>query len=483
MSPAARMQIVGERPPAPLAAALWFSLLLVAIVLPTLGLLQLRVDPVQGADAAHLWSWFGIPTLISWSILSLWALRQRLGKHVITTPALVALLLVALGARVLLACLTAPQLSDDIYRYLLDGQTLAVGDNPYRRAPAEIKPLTAADSELLSRINHPELVTIYQPTSQYVFSLLAKLDPTPRGFRLGFIIHEALLVLLLLWTLQRDGNPRWPILLYALHPLALAEIASSGHQDLIGILPLLAALVLATDPHSNAGPGHLPSLFRAALAGVCFALALACKPLVAPLALPLLWHWRRRPAPAAVAALACLLMLGLLYTPFTHMMGGLDRMQQTVSTFMADWSFNATLHPLLRHLGAPGSGASAVCAGVVLVILLWRTWRNDDLLRTAMEYLLAALLLSSTVYPWYLLWALALLPLRFNLALWVFSLTINSGYLVWTHPEHWRVSSAVVIATHVPVLLALTLRRRQAVLPSGIRVLDPTEAADNRSLR
>ena len=88
--------------------------------------------------------------------------------------------------------------------------------------------------------------------------------------------------------------------------------------------------------------------------------------------------------------------------------------------------------------------------------------------RIAMVYLFAAVLLSSTAHPWYLLWALALLPLRFNSALWVLSLTISWSYTVLIDANTWYLPTWVMVITYAPVYLVLTielgywrLKRRQ----------------------
>jgi hypothetical protein len=69
--------------------------------------------------------------------------------------------------------------------------------------------------------------------------------------------------------------------------------------------------------------------------------------------------------------------------------------------------------------------------------------------------LLAALLVSSTVHPWYLLWPLALLPLRFSPATWVWSLTVPLSYVALVNPEGYHVPAWGLAAEYGPVALAL----------------------------
>ena len=70
----------------------------------------------------------------------------------------------AVGAR--LALVSTPLwLSDDLYRYLLDGQVLAAGTNPFRYAP-DAPEIMAIAPRLAELVNHPDVPTIYPPLIQ-----------------------------------------------------------------------------------------------------------------------------------------------------------------------------------------------------------------------------------------------------------------------------------------------------------------------------
>ena len=66
---------------------------------------------------------------------------------------------------------SAPEMSDDIYRYIWDGKLQCVGVNPYTYAPDD-PDLKAYHSESLpSLVNFPHIKTIYPPAAQLVFRL------------------------------------------------------------------------------------------------------------------------------------------------------------------------------------------------------------------------------------------------------------------------------------------------------------------------
>src|SRR5690606_25968782 len=174
--------------------------------------------------------------------------------------------------------------------------------------PADMAPMTPLGRDIAQRVNHPHLVTIYQPASQWVFFVFARggdllhaaaAEAQATVFRIGFVLLDMALIALLLHWLWREGRSPWYAVLYAWHPLTVSEIAASGHQDIVGVLPLLAAICLlvvprrATAPAADAAEGssgdhHGLSASTVTLSAACLALALAVKPLL-PLVLAFAW--------------------------------------------------------------------------------------------------------------------------------------------------------------------------------------------------
>ena len=74
-----------------------------------------------------------------------------------------------------------------------------------------------------------------------------------------------------------------------------------------------------------------------------------------------------------------------------------------------------------------------------MLLLAVGTYRGVwDAVRATQVMLLGALMLTSTAHPWYLLWPLALLPLRWSWTLWVASLVLPWSYLAatWLGPAY-----------------------------------------------
>ena len=504
-------------------------------------------------DAGLLWTvWVGWAVLwvgLSWLVIRRWRLPQKPGPVLILT--------LALGVRLGYALLMPPTLSDDIWRYLWDGQTLAAGQNPYATAPAEamaeldkraesgaLMPGDRQRRELLAQINHPELVTIYQPTSQWFFAGVATLhqaltggygtdrqpsaetvagalsgesgegparplsgnegrwsQPADQGagaglgmsrwFRVALILVDGLIVLLLMRQLRELGRSVWWAVMYAWNPLVVLEVGWSGHQDGLGVLMLIGALMLSQ--RASRGRGEW---WCAAGGGALLGLAGGVKPIVLPLALPLVWKLWRDAGPGlrawaagrvTLAAASCLAVLAMLYLPFVVMEGGLGRMFETAGRFVGAWRFNGSLHPLIETAAAgllsfanadaePAAGlwarpeaakwlADSLCCGVLLVVLVAATLSHRVPWRAATTYLFVLICVSSTAHPWYLIWALALLPVAWSAgptvvapAVWVASLTLGWSYVAHLRAEAGQGFTVGVwwsLAIWLPVYLAV----------------------------
>ncbi|MBL4702326.1 MAG: hypothetical protein JKX85_13810, partial [Phycisphaeraceae bacterium] len=136
----------------------------------------------------------------------------------------------------------------------------------------------------------------------------------------------------------------------------------------------------------------------------------------------------------------------------TLMPGGIGGLWETASTFVQGWQFNSLVHGISQLLVGDPRAARWIAGGLLMFILLACMAKGASLWQTCCLYFFASLLCSSTVYPWYLLWALALFPLCFSRGLWILSLTIVISYEVLGHQDQWQVPSWIWAMTWLPVL-------------------------------
>ena len=91
------------------------------------------------------------------------------------------IIFISITARVILVPSNLIQ-ENDVYRYVLDGQVLLNGENPYRYSPLLISELSERSSlrkelekpealTVLSRISYPEIPTLYPPMAQVIFAV------------------------------------------------------------------------------------------------------------------------------------------------------------------------------------------------------------------------------------------------------------------------------------------------------------------------
>ena len=194
--------------------------------------------------------------------------------------------------------LFAPPHSTDIYRYIWDGRVQADGINPYRYVPADPALAHLRDEAIYESVNRKEYApTIYPPMAQAVFFLASRISESVAMMKAAMLAFEALAIFALIELLKARRLPTVLVSLYALHPLAIWEIAGSGHVDIVAVAFMLLALLAAEKGMRFAS-------------GAALAAGVLTKyfPLTLTPSLYRRWDWRM---PAAFAATAL-----LLYLPF-----------------------------------------------------------------------------------------------------------------------------------------------------------------------
>jgi hypothetical protein len=334
--------------------------------------------------------------------------------------------LVLLGGAALAATglLAPPRTSDDVYRYLWDGQVQAAGISPYAytpvdpalagpraQAPALFPPgaahlsCTAWDlhqaAGICTHINRPTVHTIYPPLGEVWFLLLHALGGTVRVAQLcGALLAVGVTALLLRMLRARHAPAAWAGL-WAWCPGVAIWSVNDAHVDTLGVLVALLGLAAAA---SGRRPGLAGSLLGAATA------VKLIPALVVPGALgqaPGRRGGRLRLTAAAVATFA------VAYLPYV-LASGLGVIGFLPGYLQEEGYDQGRRFGLLALLPLPqaqlGPLAAVVLAGVALVVALrgdpGRPWRG------ALTVTGAALLLATPSYPWYSLLLLALAALE-----------------------------------------------------------------------
>ena len=351
-----------------------------------------------------------------------WVLRRDWwhGGRSVATSALPIVLVVGLLARALLIP-SAPTLSEDVYRYLWDGRLVAHGVNPFPHAPAD-RALAPWRNDLVHRLNHADVPTIYPPAAQLLFAVTASVSETPAAWKLLLLALETLLVLSLLQLLRSRGLRPDRLLLYYWNPLVLVESFGSGHLDLAAAAFLVVALYF----YERRG---------AVRGGIALGLSVLVK-YVPGLLLP--WLVRRR----AWGMLAVTTVVAaVLFAPFV---GAGSTLWTGLEIYARHWEFNGLADHLLRVAFSSELAIRRLLAGAGLLATLAVAWRARSATGAALACLVSFLLLSPTVFPWYLVPVVALLPLHPDWGLTIFSGLVALSYLplpayretgVWSLPS------------------------------------------------
>ena len=342
-----------------------------------------------------------------------------LGANRASPPPLLLLWGVGIAARVALLPL-APELSDDIYRYLWDGHVLLEGVNPYAHPP-DGEALAAIRTEWHGQINHPHIPTIYPPLAQLLFGLVNVAGGTILTAKVVWLGFDLGCGMLLQRIAARTGrSPAGVLVWYLWSPLLIVETAWSAHFDAVGLFFVTALIWVASvrpdagragssarpapDAKRSYGGRLLQGWKRPALLGSMLGLATLVK--FAPAAaLPPLAR-RHGVRVAVVFAAVC----AVLYLPFAG--AGVPALTEGLRTYARHWSANMGAFSLILDLVGDPVRARAAVAVLVLGVAGYSAWRRFSVERALLWIMGAGLLLSPTVHPWYVLWVLPMAALR-----------------------------------------------------------------------
>ncbi|MEO7600234.1 MAG: hypothetical protein ABIV50_14970, partial [Opitutus sp.] len=196
------------------------------------------------AWSALAWRSQGGGAPLGWMLVTMgltWAALLVALRHVVPTDSPRILLF---GLAVRLAALAAqPVMEDDYYRFLWDGYRFAATGNPYTEAPMERFGDSTVPIEfqaILTRINHPDVPTIYGPLTEWTFRICHAIAPGRLWPWKLVLLGADVAVLLLLWS---EVGVRGRLLL-ASCPLAIFETGFNAHPDVLAIALIIAAWTL-----------------------------------------------------------------------------------------------------------------------------------------------------------------------------------------------------------------------------------------------
>ena len=318
-----------------------------------------------------------------------------------------------------------PYLSDDIYRYIWDGRVQAEGINPYRYVPDDAQLETLRDASIYPHINRRDYArTIYPPAAQAIFLGVTRISETVTWMKLAMVGFEAVAMWLIIRLLRANRLPAERVLIYAWHPLAIWEIAGSGHLEAVLVALIAVALWF--------GCRNLRGLTGVALAGAAL---VKFFPALLLAAFYRRWDWKMPLAFAGTFLLA--------YVPYASVradtIGFLPGYFQEEGLAHGWGIFPLSVAVRLFGLHEDAGQAYLIFAAAVLAILgLYLVLRRTSVtgMGSTADALILALtftILLSPHYAWYFLWLVPILCFRVYLPALYLTLTSFLLYELLLH--------------------------------------------------
>ncbi|MGO9490195.1 MAG: glycosyltransferase 87 family protein [Solirubrobacteraceae bacterium] len=315
-------------------------------------------------------------------------------------------------------------LSTDVFSYIAYARMgVEHGLNPYLHGPAAI-----AQDPVFKYVGHDwrNVATAYGPLYtlfSYPLALLG-VEGALWGMKLEALLASAG-TLLLVWRCARIRKlePVFAILAVGANPLYVIYGLGGAHNDLVMMLLMMAAVALMLRRPATR--------LREGAAGAIVVAGALVKATVAAL-LPFMILSRRRLAPI-LGALAALLV-GAVVAYLAFGVHGLD----IVAALNRDAAFVSTdsfANEIAHLLGKPGVfpvDHDLLKAVLVLIILhlLWRTWRGYDWVAASGWTLLAISVTSTWLLAWYILWPLPLAVVARDRRLLIATLFVQGLFVI-----------------------------------------------------
>lgn len=316
-------------------------------------------------------------------------------------------LAIAIAMRLLLLW-AVPELSDDFYRFIWDGELIHLGVNPYSYTPRELitqvpvhnSPYMQALYRGMSTLSQTNY-SCYPVFNQLLFAIPTGLFDTVQSNLIGFKVLLSLadigVMLIGKRLLERMGKSAKAIGLYALHPFIVLEFSGNLHFEgvMIFFMLLSSEFILRNKP---------------IVGGILWGFAIHVK-LIPLLLIPFFYKllkWRRSLV-LTVATGATVIVLGALMLDEVR----LGHLLQSVDLYFDRFEFNASIFYVLRayslstvgydEIGFYGVVLFRLAVGGIVALALLKAIRQPKHLFSAMLFALTIhYLMATTVHPWYI---------------------------------------------------------------------------------
>jgi alpha-1,6-mannosyltransferase len=354
-------------------------------------------------------------SMFSLAFLAYWVLYRLSKEGTVSIPFGLGL---AFFSRLLLL-FAIPELSDDFYRFIFDGQLIKSGINPYAFLPEvafthlDIKEVGGYWQSLIEGMNSRSYFSIYPPLHQFFFWLSSLAGESLMRniliLRLVILGFEGL-NFYLIFRITKDWNlPESRLWLYAFNPLVILELSGNLHFEGIVLTGLLTTLYFFGKK----------KLLMSNL-GWVWAVGVKLTPLMFGPVLLKFWGKDKRWGFIFAASGFILLFFWPLFLG-----DSLVNYWQSFRLYQSKFEFNASIYYLIRWISGffvdynpivyVGPFLNYLALALILGISLFRKMGNARELAAAILWIyLCYLLLQTVVHPWYIIPAFGISVLSNN---------------------------------------------------------------------
>jgi uncharacterized membrane protein len=360
----------------------------------------------------------------------------------------------------LLAWIAFPTLSDDIYRFIWDGNLILDGFSPYLYTPTAFFSHHVYEpfETLYPKLNSSGYYSVYPLVTQIIsaFGALASSDLYLSALiiKLPLLIAEITSIWVLPSILIKLKLSAKYSLLYMLNPLIIVDVLANAHFEILVVCFLLMMIQLLQRK------AYLKS-------GICFGLAVASK-LLPLLFIPfILKHLYRKNMLHFLLGLSAVIAVSLfpLLEPnhFIHFLSSIE-------LYFNSFEFNASIYFIIRSIGfyflgynpIAVVGPSLAVATMIGILILWKNQVSDDLnsmLKSMFWALSVYLFFATTVHPWYIAPLLILGITQRQLFPIVWSGAIFLSYFTY-RTELYQESTWIILAEYLLVVISMVYQRQ-----------------------
>ena len=308
----------------------------------------------------------------------------------------------------LILLFSVPELSNDFYRFVWDGELITRGVNPYAHLPNELISHGPIFTDQYMRMLYHGMgdlsqqhYTCYPVFNELLFYISASLSDSIMfnviALKVIVILADIGIIYIGRKILKLINLPEHKIWLYALNPFVLLEFAGNIHFEGVMIFFFLLGI-------------YYLLIDKFIFGGIFFGLAIQVK-LIPLLLIPFVFKrikWKRSLGYTATTAIVVLLLGQMMLLPKFF-----DNFMTSIGLYTQNFEFNASIFYLFRELGFATVGYDQIAfygpllskialAGIALLAIL-RTVKDEISIFSGMLFALVIYYaLATTIHPWYI---------------------------------------------------------------------------------